>query len=256
MAQVFAVERAAFFGGEWPQGFVAVTGATASGFLDDAHRRGRFVERAVAEQTPAWKQWIPYCVLRCRSAVASPHEGLEPARGTLDGVFRVERTSGQGEARLHGAWSIGLGGHVEPVDRGDGDGTEHGAGFFERALARELAEELRLGTSLPAPRFVGLLNDEQTPVGRVHAGLVYVCDLVTDLDAARRMVAVREIGKMRGGFGSLVEFGELWQDPSRFESWSQFLVQAGVAGPMGDSDVQELTPGRRAGDNPFQPPNP
>ncbi|MBL8730539.1 MAG: hypothetical protein JNM25_19125 [Planctomycetes bacterium] len=255
MAQVFVVDRASFFGGDWPQGFAAMAGAEAIEFLDAAHARGRFVERAVAEQTPAWKQWIPYCVLRCRAAAPSPAEGLAPA-ASLAGIFRVQRTSGQGEARLHGAWSIGLGGHVEPVDRAPAADPERGANFFQRALARELAEELRLAGALPPPRFVGLLNDDATPVGRVHAGLVYVCDLVADLDTADRMIAVGEIAKMRGGFGSLVEFAELWQDPFRFESWSQFLVQAGIAGPMGDSDVSQLAPRRRTGDDPFQTPNP
>jgi predicted NUDIX family phosphoesterase len=237
MQRVFVVDRASLFGGEWPHGFVPLAGAAARAFLDQAHGLGRFEARPDAERTPAWKQWIPYCVLRCRQRHPADAEGLAPATGPA-GLFCVQRTSGQGEARLHGSWSIGLGGHVEPEDQAP-EGAEHGANFFQRALARELAEELHLAGGVTPPRFVGLLNDDQTPVGRVHAGLVYVCDLVTDLEAARRQVTVREISKMRGGFGSLVEFRELWQDPARFESWSQFLVQAGVAGPMGASDSDQ-----------------
>lgn len=243
MAQVFVVDRAAFFDGAWPQGFVGMAGADATSFLEAACRRGRFVERPLAEQTPAWKQWIPYCVLRCRRDAAPADEGLSPGSRELQGIFRVQRTSGQGEARLHGAWSIGLGGHVEPVDRTAPDAGS-GATFFGRSLARELTEELLLARELPEPRFVGLLNDDRTPVGRVHAGLVYVCDLEADLEAARGLVGIREISKMHGCFGSLVEFRELWQDPARFESWSQFLVQAGVAGPMGASNLPRPVPGR------------
>ena len=85
------------------------------------------------------------------------------------------------------------------------------------------------------PRLVGLLNDDTTSVGAVHAGLVYVLDLPVDLATARAAVQVREISKMRGGFGPLVELARLWQTPSQFESWSAFLLRAGVAGPMGDS---------------------
>lgn len=237
MTEVFVVDRSAFFGGsDWPHGFVSLRGDDAAHFLDRAYRQGRFVERELAERTPAWKQWIPYCVVRSRTSPPPASEGLAPAAGQLSGIFRVQRTSKQGEARLHGAWSIGIGGHVEPIDGLAARPTEHGANFFARSLARELAEELHLSSEVaPTARFVGLLNDDQTPVGRVHAGLVYVLDLDADLEAARRQVAVREISKMHGCFGSLVEFEELWQDPTRFESWSQFLVQAGVAGPMGDS---------------------
>ena len=109
--------------------------------------------------------------------------------------------------------------------------------FFLNALWRELEEELWLPEAARAcePRFVGLLNDDTTPVGAVHAGLVYVLDLPLALAAATESVQVREISKMRGGFGPLVELARLWQTPSQFESWSGFLVQGGVAGPMGDS---------------------
>ena len=230
MAEVFVVDRAAFFGGAWPQGFVPLAGAAGADFLARARSLGRFVARDTAEQTPAWKQWIPYCAIRCAGRTAGP----DPAP---EGIFRVQRTNGQSEARLHGLWSIGLGGHVEPEDAVPSPGEpETAARFFARSLWRELREELHFGRSPPGqPRFLGLLNDDSTPVGQVHAGLVYVLDLAVDLARAAESLRVREISKMRGGFGSLVEFRNLWQDPSRFESWSQFLVRAGVAGPMGAS---------------------
>jgi predicted NUDIX family phosphoesterase len=226
MAQVFVVDRAAFFGGAWPQGFVPLAGAAAASLLADACARGRFVDRALAEATPAWKQCIPYCVLRCSPA------GQPFGRGAHDGVFAVRRTKGQSEARLHGAWSIGIGGHVEPVD--GAPAAALGATFFLAALGRELAEELELrhiGTL--EPRFLGLLNDDSTEVGAVHAGLVYAVDVELPVAAAAEVLRVRERSKMRGGFTHLVEFQELWQNPAQFESWSQLLVRAGIAGPMG-----------------------
>lgn len=226
MADVFVVDRAAFFGGRWPHGFVP---ASRVGFdlLERAASAGRFVPRDEAERTPAWKQWIPYCVLRCRAA-SDPK--LPP-----EGIFWVRRTKGQSEARLHGLWSIGLGGHVEPEDLGVG-GSADGAAFFARSLARELHEELHL--DLPTgthPHFLGLLNDDSTAVGAVHAGLVYALDLPMATGAASQAVHIREISKMSGGFGSLVDFRILWQDRTRFETWSQLLVDAGIAGPMVDS---------------------
>lgn len=242
MAEVFVVDRSALFGGAWPQGFVPMP-AAATNLLEEAFRRGRFVDRELAERTPAWKQWIPYCLLRC--VAANPKDGSNPS---VEGIFRVRRSKGQTEARLHGLWSIGLGGHVDPEDGDpeDGDpadgpagapttpGAESGAAFFARALLRELHEELHL--TLPpgtTPRFLGVLNDDSTPVGQVHAGLVYRLDLPMPLVLAEQSVRVREISKMSGGFGSLVDFRILWQDRAQFETWSQLLVDAGVALPKG-----------------------
>ncbi len=221
MADVFVVDRRAFFGGDWPQGFIPIAPADGDAFLQRAFGAGRFEPRATAEEEPAWKQWIPYCVLRATVAHDDPR---------VHGVFVVRRTKGQGESRLHGAWSIGIGGHVDAEDRT----TRKIAGseFFQLALGRELREELVVHAASPSPRLIGLLNDDQTPVGAVHAGLVYVWDLVGSLEAVRSRVAVRETTKMHGGFGSLVEFQKLWQDPAKFESWSQFLIRAGIAGDL------------------------
>lgn len=239
MAQVFVVDRSAFFDGDWPQGFHPIATDAAPAFLERAYRAGRFVDRAIAECTPAWKQWIPYCVLRCRPE-PSPASDRHPSMG----ILRVLRTKGQSEARLHGSWSIGLGGHVEPEDQVPGGTDAEGGRFFAAALARELHEELDLGgTPVPTPRLLGLLNDDSTEVGQVHAGLAYVLDLPVPLSLARASVRIREISKMRGGFGSLVELHELWQDQAQFESWSQFLIQAGIAGPMGDAKNPGLCQG-------------
>jgi len=236
MAQVFVVDRAALFGGDWPQGYHRLDDADA--FLQRAHRLGRFVDRDEAEQNPAWKQWIPYCMLRC----GAWHAAATPATGGRDddrGVLLVQRTRKQSEARLHESWSIGLGGHIEPEDRqaADAAGVGDAAGFFATALWRELTEELQLPpdtSTLGSPRLLGLINDDSTAVGQVHAGLAYCMDLQVPLRIAREQVGIREISKMRGAFTSLVDFAELWQTPAQFESWSQFLVRAEIAGAMGD----------------------
>lgn len=221
MSQVLVVDRAALFGGDWPQGFVALDAAAGRNLLVDAHRLSRFVDRDTAERTPAWKQWIPYCFLRC--------QGQGEA-----GVFCVRRTRGQSEARLHGLWSIGLGGHIEPVDDhqpalAGWPAEARAEAFFAAALHRELTEELSIQQGLAIePRLLGLLNDDATQVGEVHAGLVYVWDVPLPLPAAQRAVGVGEIGKMAGGFTSLVEFDELWHNPQQFESWSRFLLDSGI----------------------------
>ncbi|MFT4512209.1 MAG: putative NUDIX family phosphoesterase [Planctomycetota bacterium] len=232
-AQVFVVDRDAFFGGDWPQGYHRLENSDE--FLAKARSLGRFVDREEAEANPAWKQWIPYCMLRC----GDWSEGsVDPERG----VLAVQRTKKGGEARLHESWSIGLGGHIEPEDvvatlsaEASESGATEARTFFATALGRELSEELLLPAAdlFPAPKLLGLINDDSTEVGKVHAGLAYCIDFPKPLHIARETIGIREISKMRGGFTHLVEFAKLWQTRSQFESWSQFLIQAEITVAMG-----------------------
>jgi predicted NUDIX family phosphoesterase len=147
-----------------------------------------FRPRSALEVDPAWKQIVPYLVLR-------------------DGprVFLMQRTRAGGDARLHDRWTIGIGGHVE---QGDGD---HLGG-----LRREWDEEIE-ADFVPQWQLIGVLNDDATPVGAVHLGLVY------EADAAGRAVAIRETDKLRGAFASLEEV-EAHRDD--LESWSAFALDA------------------------------
>ena len=147
---------------------------------------GTFLPRSEMEADPAWKQVIPYPVLR-------------------DGAdwFLMRRTKAGGDARLHDRYSIGVGGHVNPEDGGlDGDLTA--------ALEREWHEEL-IVEFVPEFRFVGLLNDDTTAVGEVHLGLVY------EGDAAGRPVEIREVDKLSGSF---VPSREVAAVADRLETWS------------------------------------
>ena len=157
-------------------------------FLAAIAEAATFRPRSALEVDPAWKQIVPYLVLR-------------------DGprVFLMQRTRAGGDARLHDRWSIGVGGHVE---QGDGD---HLGG-----LRREWEEEIE-ADFVPEWRFIGLLNDDATPVGAVHLGLVY------EADAAGRPVAIRETHKLRGAFATLEEV-EAHRDD--LETWSAFALDA------------------------------
>ncbi len=99
------------------------------------------------EADPDFKQIIPYLVLRDGEA-----------------YFLMRRTRAGGDVRLHDRWSIGVGGHLNPGDE-DLDG----------GLRREWSEEL-VADFVPDFRFIGLLNDDTTPVGEVHLGAVFVAD--------------------------------------------------------------------------------
>jgi predicted NUDIX family phosphoesterase len=140
------------------------------------------------EEDPSFKQVIPYLVLR-------DHERW----------FLMRRTRAGGDARLHDRWSIGVGGHLNP---GDVD--------VPGGLRREWREELDAAFE-PAFELVGLLNDDTTPVGSVHVGLVFVAD------AAGRPVAIRETHKLEGAFADTDAVRGV---RDAMESWSQLVFDA------------------------------
>jgi len=157
-------------------------------FLDSIAEHARFAPRAAMEVDPAWKQLIPYLVLR---------DG--------DRSFLMRRTKAGGDARLHDRWSIGVGGHLNP---GDAD--------LARGLQREWREELD-ADFIPELTPIALLNDDTTEVGAVHLGIVVVAD------AAGRPVRVRETDKLVGSFATAAEVAAV---ADRLETWSQLVFAA------------------------------
>ncbi len=133
--------------------------------------------RSQVEDDPSFKQIIPYVVFR-----------------SGDRVFCYTRGKSQGEARLHRLRSLGVGGHVSVEDAGGGRSLD----AYESALRRELEEEVAIG-SPGRIRRVGLINDDSTPVGSVHLGVVHLYDL--DEPA----VVPREDGLADAGFLGLGE---------------------------------------------------
>ncbi len=110
---------------------------------------------------------------------------------------------------------------------------------MQACLERELREELRFPPQpLPRARLVGLLKDDSNSVGKVHAGLVYHLELPPQL-AAR--IVVREVSKLHGSFTPLVELKNLWQDPHRFETWSQLVLGALVLAPEEPGEIADST---------------
>jgi predicted NUDIX family phosphoesterase len=193
---VYVVPRSALFPDCYPQGFRPFgAGLTRERFLETVAERGFFVERAHAEISPELKQVIPYGV------VVSGER-----------VLLLRRLPRGGEGRLHGKLSIGVGGHVDPVD--DSEGTR--SSLLARAAERELDEELRFeGPRQAVP--VGLLNDDSNPVGAVHLGFVQVVRTAGD-------VSVRELDVLEG---RLVPASDLVsrRRSADFETWSSILVE-------------------------------
>jgi predicted NUDIX family phosphoesterase len=166
-------------------GWLGITSTGLATFEELVQQRGQFRPRAEMELDRAWKQVIPYLVLR-------------------DGprYFLMHRTRAGTDARLHDRWSIGVGGHLNP---GDGDL----AGGLRREWREEVAADFE-----PDFTLIGLLNDDTTDVGRVHVGAVYVAD------ATGRAVAIRETDKLTGAFANPSEVAAV---ADQLESWSALV---------------------------------
>ena len=159
---------------------------------------GVYLERAVAETDPSFKQLIPYVVVR-----------------DADDVFLMHRTDAGGDARLHGRASIGVGGHLNPVDEGEDP--------LLAGLRREWDEELDAPWE-PDFRLLGLLNDDSNPVGSVHLGVVF------GVEADGGEVLVRERDKLVGSFAAREAVAASWDG---LETWSRLVASSllGISGP-------------------------
>lgn len=209
MEFVWVVPRTVLFPEATPHGLLALEAQELEDrYLGPAREEGFFVERRYAEEHPEFKQPIPYVAV-CRE----------------DQVLCLTRLSTQGEKRLHGKRSIGVGGHINPCDQDEGD-------LFASACERELHEELVLPETALDLTPVGLLNDDTTAVGAVHVGLVY------RLDASAIEVAIRETSAMAGEFESLAGLQELaCSSTPPFETWSTLLLRSGALGTSNESPV-------------------
>lgn len=64
---------------------------------------------------------------------------------------------------------------------------------------------------------MGLLNDDDNPVGAVHLGIVF------SVETGGRPVTVRESDKLVGGFADPATVRDAWD---RLETWSQLVAEA------------------------------
>lgn len=166
-------------------------------YLARVRTHAYFAPRHDVEEDPTLKQIIPYVIIR--------HDGR---------LFLFQRSGAGGEARLHGKYSIGVGGHINKSD------VAGAADLVGAGLKREFEEELLVGGGWQA-RLVGVLNDDSNPVGRVHFGLVHIVEVETP------DIMVRESDVLSGRLADPAEIRAL---RDRMETWSQLILNA--ADPM------------------------
>ena len=151
--------------------------------------------RSEVEEDPGYKQIIPYVVFKCGGD-----------------AFCYTRGKSQGEARLHKLRSLGVGGHVSEADA-LGQKT---LAAYESAMRREIDEEVAIDSPGQVRR-VGLINDDATPVGQVHLGVVHLFEL------EHPRVVPREDGLADAEF---LPLARIWSIRQEFETWSQICVES------------------------------
>lgn len=177
------------------QGFTTAVGKYLDQLMDA--RNTSYRPRPEMEKDPSFKQLIPYVIFQHVNA-----------SGAVS-LFQYTRGTGMGEKRLHTKRSVGIGGHISSIDAG---GDEP----YAKGMHRELDEEVIVSSSYNL-QCVGLINDDQTEVGKVHLGVVYIADV--DLPA----VQPRETEIVDAGFRPLEQImGQL----DEFESWSRISLEA------------------------------
>ncbi len=151
-----------------------------------------FQPRSAVETDPSFKQLIPYVILRCGEQ-----------------LFHYRRGASGTEKRLQARRSVGIGGHISEDDAtGPGD-------LYTNGMRRELTEEVTIECHF-TERLIGFINDDRTPVGRVHLGVVHLLEL-EDLAVRSNEAALADDG--------FATWAELWAERAEFETWSQFAFE-------------------------------
>jgi predicted NUDIX family phosphoesterase len=184
--QVLVVRREEMFpDGAW-HGFVSENLDRHQRVIRDRHF---FKPRAEVENDPGFQQIIPYVVFR-----------------HADHYFLTHRLRASSEKRLRKQYSLGVGGHINPGDLEGGDPILDG-------LRREWSEEVIYDGRFEA-RMLGLLNEDSSPVSKVHLGVVFLVDGDTP------DIRIRETDKLAGELMTLEEMRMYYL---AMESWSQIV---------------------------------
>jgi len=163
--------------------------------LNQIVQHGLFRKRNELEEDPTFKQIIPYAIISNKNSFY---------------VFR--RISGQTEKRLHNKLHLGVGGHMNP-----GSSTETGEQYLINELKREFFEEVKLlnGCSIEDIEFIGFINDDSIPVGRVHVGLLYI------IRVSNEDLVIDETDKMSGEWIDKRDLHEYYEE---METWTKIAI--------------------------------
>ena len=151
-----------------------------------------YLNRSEAEQDKRFKQLIPYVLILCNEK-----------------ILRYRRGRGGQETRLHGLYSVGIGGHISEED----NGLFSKALGYQEGMRRELLEEVAIDDVKEAA--VAVINDDSTEVGFVHFGVVHVMYVADETIVGRRSGIVSP---------EFIPIAEAVSDLAGYESWSRFCL--------------------------------
>jgi len=162
----------------------------------------KFIPRSEAESDPNFKQLIPYCLFICGSKLSNNRQ-----------ILIYQRGKSSGEKRLSAKYSLGIGGHINPIDVAEDENGLTAMGYL-RAVEREIKEELNIkGNFTIASK--GFINDDSNEVGKVHLGVIHVFELDnTDITAGEEAISNLKF----------IEISELQAKRDELETWSQIIL--------------------------------
>jgi predicted NUDIX family phosphoesterase len=149
--------------------------------------------RSEAELDKRYKQLIPYVLIICNGR-----------------ILRYRRGRGGQETRLHGLYSVGIGGHISEEDHL----LFSTAAGYQDGMRREVMEEVAIGEAKEAA--VAVINDDSTEVGLVHFGVVHIMHVASETTAGGRSGIVAP---------EFIPIAEAVKTASDCESWSRFCLE-------------------------------
>jgi predicted NUDIX family phosphoesterase len=152
-----------------------------------------YLNRSEAEEDKRYKQLIPYVLIICHGK-----------------ILRYRRGKGGQETRLHGLYSVGIGGHISEEDHGLFSNRQG----YQEGMRRELMEEVAIDDVKETA--VALINDDSTEVGFVHFGVVHVMSVADETIVGRRSGIVAP---------EFISIADAMKDPAAYESWSRFCLE-------------------------------
>lgn len=183
--KILVVEREKLLGARVMHGLFPACSFDDYLTIIDEHKK--FLWRSAMEQDPCYKQIIPYMIFTYQ-----------------DKIFLMRRKSDATAKELRNKYTFGIGGHLREEDLAGSTIAEWGKREFEEEVNYE-------GELLIKP--LGLLNDENSFIGHVHAGFAFLFEGSTD------NISIKS--ELKEGF--LLTLDECLPYYNDMELWSQFV---------------------------------
>ncbi len=155
-----------------------------------------FLPRKLMEVDENYKQIIPYVTL------------INPKKG----FYCYQRTKLSGEERLHGKWSLGIGGHINDCDNFPNNFYE----TYYRGREREILEETNI-INIDLPYIKCAIYDNSNQVGKVHLGFFETLIVLGDIKSSDYSIA----------HGQWLNFEQIFEKykNNEFENWSNIVIK-------------------------------